>query len=347
MKFGSCPTIHYDCPMAYPLPIRIVHFLLSKLRFPALTVGFGLFTLLYLVFYVPGSMFGPEQYLILDSDLERKGFYITTAAVPAYLMMCFVAGVRLMATNYSFLFMQLNSTALDQFSVDKNRRGKFWPLAVLSGFILSYLNVYVPGLIFDPGSDGFLESVAVVVGNILIWTTIVLVMFFFYLESHAFHQLGKRIPIGLYDLDKLNGFGHASLSGFLIVMGGLALSTIQSIDQEFSWARYGQPLFIAIPSAIALAMLPSWSVHRRLRKEKRAHLIELNEQISNASNALSPQALERMNSLLSRKAMVAGFRTWPMDFSIVSRFVLYVFIPPLAWIGAALMELYLDSYLTG
>ncbi len=55
----------------------------------------------------------------------------------------------------------------------------------------------------------------------------------------------------------------------------------------------------------------------------------------------------RMNGLLARKSAIQAVRTWPMDLSIFSRFVLYVFIPPLAWIGAALMENFLDFYIAG
>jgi hypothetical protein len=81
--------------------------------------------------------------------------------------------------------------------------------------------------------------------------------------------------------------------------------------------------------------------------EKKSLLQGIAIEIQGASSALEDVALHRMNALLQRKEQIHRLRSWPMDLSIFSRFVLYVFIPPLAWVGAALMEVFLDSMLIG
>jgi hypothetical protein len=52
-----------------------------------------------------------------------------------------------------------------------------------------------------------------------------------------------------------------------------------------------------------------------------------------------------MNALLLRREQIHKLRNWPMDLTMFSRFFVYAFIVPLAWAGAALMEVLLDRIL--
>lgn len=339
--------IHYDIFMYLPLPIRIVNFLQKTLPYPALMVGSAVFVILFLIYFVGGVVYaGPEIY-VWNSVLEREGFAIIIPIIPAYLLLCMVVGVRRNDEVYRYLYLQINPGADDARLLERYDRGRYWPASIVLGLFITATNLNWSGLVWDYQVSGFAETMFIVTGNIVIWSSANLVLFFFLVDGYGYHDLGKKISIDLYNLDKLNGFGRASLGGFLMVMGALALSTLQSIDQEFSWFRYRNGLVIGVPASIALAMLPSWSVHRRLRRQKRRHLDDIAREIDNTSKSLASEALIRMNGLIARKAAIQSCRTWPMDFSIFSRFILYVFIPPLAWVGAALMEVLLDSYLAG
>lgn len=333
--------------MRTPLPIRFISYLLATLRFPSLTLGFGVFAVLFLMYFVGAIVIAGPELNVWTTERERLGFAIVVSVLPAYLFMCLVAATRLNQHVYTILLGQLNSTDASPLELDRYQLGRFWPLTILFGVILSLTNVSLSVLHLDIESAGFLESISILTGNVFVWTSVVLVLFFFLLEGYEYHKLGKQVPIDLYNLDKLNGFGRISLGGFLLIMSSLALSTLQSIDQEFNWERYAYAFRIGLPAAVVLVMLPSWSVHRRIRRKKSRHLEEITEEINRTPTLLSGDALMRMNGLLARKSAIQAVRTWPMDLSIFSRFVLYVFIPPLAWIGAALMEIFLDSYIAG
>lgn len=279
--------------------------------------------------------------------MARTAFAVTTSVIPAYLFMCLTTATRLNQEVYGFLHPQINVQASEDELLQRYALGRYWLGAILLGLLLAIDNINWSSLSFD-SDDGEIAAIALLLsGNFFIWSSVTIVLFFSLLEGHSFHRLGKKIPIDLYNLDSLNGFGRVSLGGFLMVMSALALSTLQSLDQEFNWARYTNALVIGLPASIVLVLLPSWSVHRRLRSEKKRHLNEISTEIQGASKTLAGDALMLMNGLLARKKAVEGVRTWPMDLSIFSRFILYVFIPPLAWIGAALMEIILDSYIAG
>ena len=55
--------------------------------------------------------------------------------------------------------------------------------------------------------------------------------------------------------------------------------------------------------------------------------------------------LAHLSDLLAMRERVRGVHDWPMDMTTYRRVGLYVIIPPLAWIGAAVVEMVLASAL--
>jgi hypothetical protein len=55
--------------------------------------------------------------------------------------------------------------------------------------------------------------------------------------------------------------------------------------------------------------------------------------------------MEQLENLLQRRERVLAASTWPMDVGTLRRFVFYIIISPLAWVGAALVESLLEGFL--
>ena len=169
-----------------------------------------------------------------------------------------------------------------------------------------------------------------------------------YMRIHnglVLHRAGQQVSIDLFNPDRLNCFGRVGLNDLLIVVGAMALTPLQSIDQDFRWENYRNALMVGIPSAVILMALPIWSVHRRIRSAKQQEINRINQTIEVLPRDLAAESVQSLNSLLERRQYVQHSRNRPMDLSIFSRFVFYVLIPPLAWAGAALMELAVDRLL--
>ena len=132
-----------------------------------------------------------------------------------------------------------------------------------------------------------------------------------------------------------------------MIVGALAITTLQSIDQVFRIENYLNAFIVTIPAIFILVPLPIWSIHRRIKREKTKLIAEINREIKQAPRDLVGAELQRLNLLLQRREQIQKMRNWPMDLRIAYRFVLYVFIVPLAWTGAALMEVILDQYIVG
>ncbi len=57
--------------------------------------------------------------------------------------------------------------------------------------------------------------------------------------------------------------------------------------------------------------------------------------------------ITRIELLMQHRDRVRHTSAWPIDLSIAFRLILFIIIPPLAWLGAAFVELGLDKILTG
>jgi len=330
--------------MRAPFPINFAQYLLATLPKPVLLVGLIVSAALFLLFLGSGAGFPNAETTRFEDPIEILGSFLLFCLLTPYLLMCVLAGLRSANSTHA----QFTEQLAGQFKTDRYQYISWWPLAIVIGIAFAlFENINWWSMSFDPASPDFLTSVMLVFGQMLLWLVVFLVLFISAHECWILGRLGKLVPIDLYRLDELNGFGQAGLNNFLMVVGALAITTVQSIDQEFRAVNYINGLLVGIPAALLLVTLPIWSLHRRLKHAKADSIAELDQAIEQASSDLTSESLNRLNALLTRREFIRGLRNWPMDLSTFSRLLLYVFIPPLAWVGAALVEFMLDSFLTG
>ncbi len=332
--------------MPSPAPIRLIERAIERLRFPVIIVGLLISLPLLGLFYGMGALRVQPDFEIWNRPMEIRGFFILASLLPAYLVMCFTAWIR--SSNALFAAIENELHENPAITIDRFQFARFWPVAMAVGIFFAYqVNINWSTLEFDSDSLIFTTSIAMVLGQSLTWAMIALVLFFTLHEHYILSRYGKYVQVNLYDLDRLNGFGRAALSGFLMTAGALAFMTLQSLDQRFVWGNYAIGLYVGLPAAIAFMLLPTWTVHKNIKAEKTKAENEITAAISSSSSALDNDSLTRLNGLIARREQIRHLRTWPMNVSIFSRLLFYVFIPPLAWLGAALMEVLLDSYIAG
>ena len=296
------------------------------------------------MFFATGAALPEAETTRFEDPIEILGSFLLFNLLTPYLLMCLLASIR--ANNCTH--QQFGNLPSADTNMNRYRFIRWWPVAVLIGIAFAiFENINWPAFRFQPTDPDFLTSIMLVFGQILLWSIVFLVLFVNSHECWVLGKLGKSVPIDLYQIDTLNGFGRAGLNSFLMVVGALAITTVQSIDQEFRAINYINGLIVGLPAALLMVNLPIWSLHRRLLKAKATALAEIDEAIANANKTVEAENLLALNALLTRREYIKGLRNWPMDLSTFSRLLLYVFIPPLAWVGAALVELMLDSYLLG
>jgi len=169
-------------------------------------------------------------------------------------------------------------------------------------------------------------------------------------DARGFAGLARRLPfVDLLEPDRLAPFARqglrSSVPGLLII----SFFALNAADQGFLWAilAIGGLGLVAVTAAVAV---PLSGVRARVRRARQEERSRVNAAIRAEPGALRGSAIEARESpgladLLAYRAQVESFPEWPLDFSTLARFALYVAIPVASWVGGALVERALEAAL--
>jgi len=169
-------------------------------------------------------------------------------------------------------------------------------------------------------------------------------------DAHTFARLARSLPaVDLLDRESLLPFARQGLRS---AVPGVIFVTFFSLnlgDAGFQFASWWIMAAVLVQNA-AVLVLPMRGVHDRLRAAKRNEIARVNAAIRGEPGALSGSPLGSRDrlalaDLLAWRAFVEAVPEWPIDVSTLSRSVLYVTIPLLGWVGAALVQHVLESAL--
>jgi hypothetical protein len=180
----------------------------------------------------------------------------------------------------------------------------------------------------------------------MVWMTMGLFLPVRFHVAQAFNRAGDQVSIDIFEPGNLSPFARNGLIDVLIISGGIVLSLVQSLDLSFRPDNYYKAMIIALPSIVFLAIQPMWRLHKRMAAERQQQIDKLNEKIRAASKEIDTAYIEALEVLLQRRERVLAAPTWPVDIKIIQRFLFYIVIPPLAWVGAALVEMVIDGFIS-
>jgi hypothetical protein len=140
-----------------------------------------------------------------------------------------------------------------------------------------------------------------------------------------------------------------AVSSSLALIGSLALYPLLSIDESISVLTALPGLVSTVVPMIAILLLPMWPVHKLIKTKKAQEISRLNAQLdsleSSAGQLLDHSRIEKINNLLDHRQHVQRVSDWPLDIGALSQLAFYLIIPPLTWVGAALIENIVDALL--
>ncbi|MCP4003755.1 MAG: hypothetical protein GY725_06125 [bacterium] len=180
--------------------------------------------------------------------------------------------------------------------------------------------------------------------TILLWIVMSFVISALIDNARLFNRCAGLLRVDLLNTRALTPFAAVAVSSTLAIIGTLAAFPLMNLDGTVDRLAL-IPGFAAISvPMVALFILPIWPVHRRLAQEKRRELDRLDSEIAAASQGEkrtddeSRPDLELLVPLLAFRREIIQVSEWPFDLSMVTRLLFYLIIPPLTWVGAALIE---------
>jgi hypothetical protein len=188
------------------------------------------------------------------------------------------------------------------------------------------------------------------VGALLVWVVMTITIFSLVQNGIRIGRLAHRLrPINLFRTDRLLPFARVAVSSSLALIGSLALYPLLSIDESISVLTALPGLVSTVVPMIAMLLMPMWPVHKLIKIKKAQEIAQLNGQLdslqSSAGQLLDQARLDKINSVLDHRQHVQRVSDWPLDIGALSQLAFYLIIPPLTWVGAALIENVVDALL--
>ena len=167
----------------------------------------------------------------------------------------------------------------------------------------------------------------------LLWATALPALWLLLRQSVFVHRLGREVHVELGDQRALGVFTDIGFRHMLIIIVGLSVIPMQAILSGSIQINDFVPALIATtPVALAVLALPILVfIVASLRPERRTRPTHREIRRFDRDG-------ERYLLLVLYRRQVVDTSEWPLSAGSASRVVLYVVIPPLAWIAAAVVE---------
>ena len=213
----------------------------------------------------------------------------------------------------------------------------------------------VTHLVMVFGARGVLaSSMAAEIFAMFAWLVAAPAIYIALSQAAVFRRVVRQASVHLFNLSKHRVYVRAGLRIALVSAGVIALAAIFHTD----WGSAELPLYFPIfsglvwaPLCVAMTLLPVWGSHRAIQAEKQRERDRVLAAIAGDSAALEASPLAAHASALTGVTLpdylekVDRIREWPFDAPALRRLGLYLLIPPLGWLGGALVERSLERVL--
>lgn len=188
-------------------------------------------------------------------------------------------------------------------------------------------------------------------GTLLTWMVMTSVIYMLVQQAVIFARLGGRsVHATPFNVRSLAPFARVSISASLSTIGALALFPLIGLEGGIDLREILPGAIALIAPLVAMFLLPVWPLHSRLAASKQRNLVQVDRLVNQSLDANgfidgdAPQTA-RLHLLLTYRRELETCATWPFDVSNFGRLALYMIIPPLTWVAAALIENLVDSML--
>ena len=307
-----------------------------------LLTGSALFLLTFLFFYVCNAI-GPDAH---PDDWPAALFF---CVVIAYFVPVFHFITARTQRALDDLAPTLGMDAAEHATTRHNIEHKSlsWLLVNLA---LGVVMWFAQSWILAGGMDGMLQITqsparfAIAIGPLPVWILANQSIHALIDNASLFRRLSDRVNVDLLDTRELRPFGDMAISSTLMVIGAIAsLGLLWVNGQSDPWTTI--PGLAAMSAALVfLFCAPIWPIRHAIKRAKSQELDRVQSRLASHNGASAP---EQLAPLLTYRREVSLISEWPFDTTSLARFGIYLFIVPLTWVGAALIEILVDGVLAG
>lgn len=197
---------------------------------------------------------------------------------------------------------------------------------------------------------GGVDPLIPLIGPLLVWLVMTHVVSTLTRNALVLARIAEHVRIDLLRPRAVNALARIAVVSTLAVAGAQAIFVFLILDSNASLAGFVPGFLATAGPMVALFLIPTLPLRRRLR-EARTHELERVDaaltELGSASDVrlADPQSMARLSALLAYRREIREVSEWPFDVPALIRLGLYFVIPPLTWVGAALIENLVDELL--
>lgn len=181
-------------------------------------------------------------------------------------------------------------------------------------------------------------------GTLLVWVVVTHVAVAFIFNARLFAQIGERyLQIDLHRPATVKPLGRAALLPVLGLVATQALYPLLWVGGQINLGAILPGFLVTTAAMIFLFLRQVLPLHRRMAHLKRMAIDEIESRIARADQSAPDETLSALNDLLQYRDYLMRVSEWPFQMGTLARWSLYLLIPPLTWVGAALIEIGVDQ----
>ncbi|PCH59716.1 MAG: hypothetical protein COC19_06780 [SAR86 cluster bacterium] len=231
-----------------------------------------------------------------------------------------------------------------------HRSGRWFVLVTLAAVIMwllhiSLMELYTPDVPFSLFNN---REYSIKISAFLVWLALITVSSALIGNAFVLAQLGQRLAIDLICTSAHMILGRIAILSILSFIGAESLFVLLVMDSS-PWTAVAPGIITLLISMFCLFIIPVWPVHKRLVQAKNEQLSSIEIQLlvlrkNNCTTSLPGEKLQQLNQLLLYRREIRQAPVWPFDLAALTRLGLYLILPPLTWVGAALIENVVDTF---
>ncbi len=184
--------------------------------------------------------------------------------------------------------------------------------------------------------------------TIFIWCLLTVVISYLINNVRTFARLARNnTRIDLLNSANLRGYSRVAVYSTLILLGVLATFPLLMMQTGTNYLTILPGFLATFIPMMSIFLIPLLPIRARIKAKKSEELESIQNRINQIIDAQEPlvendAALERLQPLLDYRREIQQVPEWPFDSPAFFRLMFYLFIPPLTWVGAALIERLVD-----
>lgn len=181
--------------------------------------------------------------------------------------------------------------------------------------------------------------------TVILWVVMTATISSLVENAVLFARLSRSVPVPLLEVRALTPIGGVAVSSTLAMVGAQAAFPLMFFQADVSYLTYLPGLVATSLPMVYLFAAPVWPLHRRIVAAKLSELDRIGSLLRSIAgrDGQSVRAYGDLAPLLIYRREIAAAPEWPFDTSVLGRLALYLVIPPLTWVGAALIEMLIDN----